>query len=174
MKTEHHPKQVSPDKMITTLTEIFNSVLNKPALKNLIYVTLAITLANTFRICEIARHLPTEAKTDKARKTRLLRLLNRAFPFENAMQCWLAFVLKRVDKTRKKYASILIDETKLIGGYKAIVAAIPFGQRAIPIYWLIYSNDEINEMKYRSHNQIIETFCTTVYRLTFRRVTQGV
>ena len=173
MKTEHHPKQVSPDKMITTLTEIFNSVLNKPALKNLIYVTLAITLANTFRICEIARHLPTGAKTDKARKTRLLRLLNRAFPFENAMQCWLAFVLKKGGKTRKKYASILIDETKLIGGYKAIVAAIPFGQRAIPIYWLIYSNDEINAMKYTSHNQIIETFCTTVYRLTSAGLPKG-
>ena len=27
---------------------------------------------------------------------------------------------------------ILIDETKLIGGYKAIVAAIPSRQRAIP------------------------------------------
>ena len=27
MKTEHHPKQVSPKKMITTITQIFNPAL---------------------------------------------------------------------------------------------------------------------------------------------------
>ena len=76
-------------------------------------------------------------------------------------------------KTRKKYASILIDETKLINGYKAIVAAIPFRQRAIPIYWLIYSDDEMRQMKYKSHNQIIESFCSTVYRLTSVALPKG-
>ena len=173
MKTEHHPKQVSPEKIITTLTEIFNPVLHKPALKNLIYVTLAITTAATFRICELARHLPTHTQTDNAKKTRLLRVLNRKFPFETAMKRWLTFVLKKAGKTRKKYASILIDETKLINGYKAIVAAIPFGQRAIPIYWLIYSDDEIRQMKYKSHNQIIESFCSAVYRLTSAALPKG-
>ena len=173
MKTEHHPKQVSPEKIITALTEIFNPVLHKPALKNLIYITLAITTAATFRICELARHLPTHTQTDNAKKTRLLRVLNRKFPFDAAMKRWLTFGLKKGGKTRKKYASILIDETKLINGYKAIVAAIPFGQRAIPIYWLIYSDDEIRQMKYKSHNQIIETFCSTVYRLTSAALPKG-
>ena len=101
MKTEHHPKQVSPEKMITTITQIFNPILHKPTLKNLIYITLAITTAATFRICELARHLPTQTQTDNAKKTRLLRVLNRKFPFETAMKRWLTFILKKGGRPAK-------------------------------------------------------------------------
>ena len=94
MKTEHYPKQVSPDRMITTITQIFNPILHKPALENLIHITLVITTAQTFRVCELARNLPTRTKTDKAKKVRLLRMLNRKFDFDSAMQRFLAFVLK--------------------------------------------------------------------------------
>ena len=36
MKGKHPQKRVNPTAMITTITEIFNPVLKKPALKNLI------------------------------------------------------------------------------------------------------------------------------------------
>ena len=173
MKGKHHQKQVNPDRMIMTVTDIFNPVLNKPALKNLILIIVAITSADTLRGCELARHLPTDAKRDNAKKTRLLRFLAREYPLDEVMKRWLAFVLEQVCQKRKKYTSILRDETKLIGGYKAIVAAIPFRERAIPIFGFIYSDAEIKEMKHKSHNQVIADFCTTVYQLTSSALPDG-
>ena len=80
------------------------------------------------------------------------------------MRCWLVFVLRRVCHRGTAGPLILIDETKLLGDFKAIVAAVPFRQRAIPIYWHIYTDAEIQQIKYKSHNEIIQRFCLTVYR----------
>ena len=65
MKGKHPQKSVNPTAMITTIIEIFNPVLKKPALKNLILTTLAIALAKTFRINEIASRLPVAGHASK-------------------------------------------------------------------------------------------------------------
>ena len=59
-----------------------------PCLKNTILV-IAITLAETFRINEIARCLPIKA-SDKQK--RLLRFLGRSYPTAPVMKQW-AFVV---------------------------------------------------------------------------------
>ena len=152
--------------MITTLTEIFNPVLKKPALKNLILTILAIGLAKSFRINEIASRLPIAVKHHKTKQKRLLRFLARAFPLSAVMGCWLRFVLTRVCPPATRRPLILVDETQVFGDFKAIVAAVPFRHRAIPIYWHIYTDAEIQNMTYKSHNAIIQRFCVTVYQKT--------
>ena len=164
MKGKHPQKRVNPTTMITTVTQIFKPVLNKPALKNLILTVIAVALAKTFRINEIAFHLPVSVKTQKTKQKRLLRFIDSAFPIHAVMRCWLAFVLSCVCRNHNQHALILIDETDLVGEFKAIVAALPFRHRAIPIYWHIYRDSEIRSLKYKSHNQIIQRFCITVCR----------
>ncbi len=85
MKGTHRHKPVNPSSMITTLTEIFNPVLKRPALKNRILTTLAIVLAKTFRINEIASRLPVAVKHQKTKQKRLLRFLARPFPIDAVM-----------------------------------------------------------------------------------------
>ena len=82
------------------------------------------------------------------------------------MRCWLIFVLRRVCQADTVRPLILVDETKLLGNFKAIVAAVPFRHRGIPIYWHIYSDAEIQSMTYKSHNEIIQRFCVTLYHHT--------
>ena len=82
------------------------------------------------------------------------------------MRCWLRFVLKRVCPPGTARQLILINETQVFGTFKAIVAAVPFRRRAIPIYWPIYTDAEIQDMTYPSHNEIVQRFCLTVYRQT--------
>ena len=82
------------------------------------------------------------------------------------MGCWLVFVLNRVCQPDTGRPLILIDETKVLGNFKAIVAAVPFRHRALPIYWHIYTDAEIQDMTHKSHNEIIQRFCVTVYQKT--------
>ena len=159
-------KRVNPIPMITTITEIFNPVLKKPALKNLILTTLAIALAKTFRLNEIASRLPVAVKSQKTKQKRLLRFLARPFPIGAVMRCWLFFVLRRVCQPDTTRRLILVDETQVLGNFKAIVAAVPFRRRGILIYWHIYSDAEIQGMTYKSHNEIIQRFCVTLYQKT--------
>ena len=173
MKGKHPKLRVNPTLMITTITYIFNPVLKKPSLKNLILTTLAIALAKTFRINEVASRLPVAVKHQKTKQKRLLRFLARPFPIGAVMRCWLVFVLKHVCQSDTIRPLILIDETQVLGDFKAIVAAVPFRQRAIPIYWHIYSDDEIRDLTYKSHNEIIQRFCVTVYRQTQKALPQG-
>ena len=164
MKGKQSQKRVNPTPMITTITEIFNPVLKKPALKNVILTIIAIAVAKTFRINEIASRLLIAVKHQQTKQKRLLRCLSRRFPIGAVMRCWLCFVLSRVCQADTRRPLILIDETQLLGACKAIVAAVPFRRRAIPIYWHIYTDAEIQELTYNSHNEIIQRFCFTVYR----------
>ncbi len=166
MKGTHRHKPVNPTAMITTLTEIFNPVLKRPALKNLILTTLAIVLAKTFRINEIASRLPVAVKHQKTKQKRLLRFLARRFPIDAVMGCWLAFVLSQVCEPHATRRLILVDETQVFGDFKAIVAAVPFRRRAVPIYWHLYTDTEIQQLTYTSHNEIIQRFCLTPYQKT--------
>ena len=164
MKGKHPQKRVNPIPMITTITEIFKPVLKKPALKNVILTVIAIALSKTFRVNEIASRLPVSVKHQKTKQKRLLRFLTSAFPIGAVMRCWLVFVLTRVCHRGSVRPLILVDETKLIDNFKALVAAVPFRQRAIPIYWHIYRDAEIQSMTYTSHNEIVQQFCLTLYR----------
>ena len=59
---------------------------------------------------------------------------------------------------------LLVDETDLIAGWKALVVAIPFRHRVIPVFWFIYNNQQIRDGIYKSHNEIIQYFCGFVYQ----------
>ena len=164
MKGKQSQKRVNPTPMTTTITEIFNPILTKPALKNVILTIIAITLSKSFRINEITSRLPVSVKHQKMKQKRLLRFLARAFPIGAVMRCWLVLVLRHVCQPGTARPLILVDETKVVGNFKALVAAVPFRQRAIPIYWHIYTDAEIGDMTYKSHNEIIQRFCLTLYR----------
>jgi hypothetical protein len=153
--------------MITHFQEIFKGVsMKKTSLRNLLLVTLAVTVAKTFRINEIASRLPINVKTEKSKQKRLLRFLDTPFPLEAVKEVWCIFVLRCLWKKPQNYSFLLVDETELIDGWKAIVAAIPFRNRAIPVYWLIYRDQEIRDLTYKSHNKIVQDFCLKVYNLS--------
>ena len=128
-----------------------------PCLKNTILVIIAITLAETFRLNAIARCLPLKV-SDKQKQKHLLRFLERDYPIPSVMKQWALFVLRKVYSKTKSKVVLLIDETDLLFSYKAIVVAIPFRMRAIPIYWHIYTNEQIQDLVYKSHNTLIWDF----------------
>lgn len=173
MKGKQSQKRVNPTPMITTITDIFKPVLKKPALKNVILTVIAIALSKTFHVNEIASRLPVSVKHQKTKQKRLLRFLASAFPIDAVMRCWLVFVLERVCHPGTARPLILVDETKLIDNFKALVAAVPFRQRAIPIYWHIYTDAEIQDMTYKSHNEIVQRFCLTVYHQAQKALRHG-
>ena len=140
--------------------------MKKTSLRNLLLVTLAVTVAKTFRINEIASRLPINVKTEKSKQKRLLRFLDTPFPLEAVKEVWCIFVLRCLWKKPQNYSFLLVDETELIDGWKAIVAAIPFRNRAIPVYWLIYRDQDIRDLTYKSHNKIVQDFCLKVYNLS--------
>lgn len=135
-----------------------------PCVKNTILVIIAITLAETFRINAIACCLPLSV-SDKHKQKRLLRFLERDYPITNVMKQWALFVLRKVHGTTKSKVVLLIDETDLLFGYKAIVVAIPFRMRAIPIYFRVYSNEQIQDMVYMSHNTLVWNFLIELKQL---------
>ena len=57
--------RVSPDRIVNAVRENFKGILSKPGLKNLILVTIAISLADKLKINEMARHLPVDVKHQK-------------------------------------------------------------------------------------------------------------
>ena len=71
------------------------------------------------------------------------------------MEAWCLFVCRWVWKPRTQdYFYVLVDETDLPNGWKALVASIPFRNRAIPIFWVVYEDEEIRNMTYKSHNTL--------------------
>ena len=82
-------------------------------------------------------------------------------------QAWFTFVATYLLGVKAdRYFLLLVDETDLIEGWKAIVAAMPFRHRAIPVFWFIYKDKETQSGKYKSHNEIIQRFCLKLYRLS--------
>ena len=168
MKKRRSPRRVHPKHILTGFKEVFKSVcVKKTSLRNLLLTVVAVSVAKTFRINEVASRLPLAVANEKSKQKRLLRFLETDFPIDVAQVAWLRFVLARIWKSTKpsKHPLILIDETDLHGEWKAIVAAVGFRKRAIPILWCVYSNAEIQDMTYKSHNEIIQTFCLKVYQL---------
>ena len=167
MKNRYAPNRANPKTMITHFREIFKPIgLKKPRFRNLLLAVIAVCRAKTFRINEIAMRLPIQVKTEKSKQKRLLHFLDTPLPLTRLEKAWFTFAvgyLLRVKTAR--YFLLLVDETDLIDGWKAIVAAIAFRHRAIPVFWFIYKDEEIQSGKYKSHNQIIQRFCLKLYRL---------
>ena len=158
-------KWVHPGKIIAGLREVFKTVsLKKTSQRNFFLILTAVCVSKTFRINAIASRLPISVETEKSKQKRVLRFLESPFPSESVMEAWLAYIIGCLWRSKRKpqQAVVLIDETDLPGGWKAIVAAIPFRNRAIPIYWHIYKNEEITDGTYKSHNEIIQDFCLDV------------
>ena len=76
----------------------------------------------------------------------------------------MSFRLSRVWQRTQHYFYVLVDETDLPNGWKALVASIPFRNRAIPIFWCVYEDEEIRNMTYKSHNN--SEVCLKVNALT--------
>jgi len=146
-------KKVSPNRIVDEVEKNFKDILSKPSLKNLILVTIAIALAEKLRINEIARHLPVDVKHQKAKQTRLLRMLKRCLL--DMMFSWTKFVLQRVYGRNNDAIIVLIDGVDLIHKYKAFVAAIPYRKRAIPIVFKVYTMQQIRDLVYRSENWVV-------------------
>ena len=155
--------RLTPMSAIDHIQPIFTDVLKKPGLKNLCLCVVAILRANNMRINEVAASLPVRVKTHKTRQKRLLRFLDTPFPESEAIACWCEAELRAVSHRKGVPKWILIDETQVYGDEKAIVASLPFRNRAIPIFWLVYNDDEIRDCTYKSHNAIIQKFCEALY-----------
>ena len=174
MKKRCYPRRVNPKPMLTHFSEMFKSVgLKKPAFRNLLLMIIGVCVAKTFRINEIASGLPIVVETEKSKQKRLLRFLETSLPLGNIQRAYFACVVGRLwtDETSRKL--FLVDETDLIGGWKAIVAAIAFRHRAIPVLWLLYKDKEIQHGKYKSHNEIIQKFCLKLYELAVSSAPQA-
>lgn len=159
--------------MIARFQEIFKSVgMKKPMFRNLLFTLIAISVAKTFRINEIASHLPIVVDREKSKQKRFLRLLDTPLPVDALKAAYFVSVVRWFSKDAKGHLYLLIDETDLIAGWKAIVVAIPFRHRAIPVFYFIYSDAQIREGIYKSHNEIIQHFCGYVYQEALGVVSQ--
>lgn len=160
-----YPKRVNPQPMITRFGEIFKSVgMKKPMSRNLLFVLIAISVAKTFRINEIASRLPVAVKREKSKQKRFLRFLEMPLPVDALKTAYFASVVSWFSKDAGAHLYLLVDETDLIAGWKAIVVAIAFRHRAIPVFWFIYSDSQIRDGVYKSHNELIQYFCKFVYQ----------
>ncbi len=78
---KRYPKRVNPETRITRFEEIFKSVgMKRPIFRNLLFVLVAISIAQTFRINEIASRLPLVVKREKSKQKRFLRFLDSRLP----------------------------------------------------------------------------------------------
>ena len=162
---KRYPKRVNPETMITRFEEIFKSVgLKKPTFRNLLFVLIAIGVAQTFRINEIASRLPIGVAREKSKQKRFLRFLESPLPLDALKVSWFVSVLSWFSKAADDHLYLLVDETQLLGEWKALVVALAFRHRAIPIFWFIYSDQQIRDGIYKSHNEIIQYFCEFVYQ----------
>ena len=162
---KRYPKRVNPATMITRFGEIFKSVgLKKPVFRNLLLVLIAISVARTFRVNEIASRLSLVVKREKSKQKRFLRFLDTPLPVDALKTAWFVSVVGWFSKDAGEHLYLLVDETDLIAGWKALVVSIPFRHRAIPVFWFIYSDTQIREGVYKSHNEIIQYFCEFVFQ----------
>ena len=169
MKRGYTRKWVHPRKMITHFSKVFKDVdVKKTSLRNLLFVVLAVAAAKTFRSNGIAARLPILVKKEKSKQKRLLRFLETPLPLDALIEAWCLFACRWIWKRTQDYFYVLIGETDLPNGWKAIVASIPFRNRAIPIFWRVYENEEIRNMTYKSHNTLIQHFCLKVNELTLK------
>lgn len=162
---KRYPKRVNPETMITRFQDIFKSVgLKKPTARNLLLILIAISVAKTFRINEIASRLPIVVAREKSKQKRFLRFLETPLPIDALKAAWFVSVVSWCCKAANDHLYLLVDETHLIAEWKALVVAVAFRHRAIPVFWFIYNDQQIRDGIYKSHNEIIQYFCEFVYQ----------
>ena len=154
--------QVDPNRIVYTIEENFKDELSKPKLRNLILTSIAIGKTEKLQINEIAQNMPVDVKHKKSRQTRLLRFLDSYLPLNGVTFSWTGLVLGKVHGNKTGKIMVLVDEVDLIEDYKALVAAIPFRKRAIPIVFKIYTNQQIRDLVYRSKNDVVWNFMDQV------------
>ena len=143
--------------IITRFEDIFKSVgLKKPTFRNLLLTVIAIGVAKTFRINEIASRLPLAVSGEKSKHKRLLRFLETPLPVDALKKAWFVSIVRWFSKDADDHLYLLVDETQLLGEWKALVVAIPFRHRALPVFYFIYSDQQIRDGIYKSHNEIIQ------------------
>ena len=166
---KRYPKRVNPQPMITRFEEILKSVgMKKPTFRNLLFVLIAISVAKTFRINEIALRLPVIVAREKSKQKRFLRFLETPLPVDALKAAWFVSVVGWFSKAGNAHLYLLVDETQLIAGWQVLVVAIAFRHRAIPVFYFIYSDAQIREGIYKSHNEIIQSFSAYVYQEALR------
>ena len=135
MKNRYAPNRANPKTMIRHFREIFKSIgLKKPSFRNLLLGVVAVGTAKTLRINAIATRLPIAVKTEKSKHKRLLRFLDTPLPLACLEKAWFTFVVDWLLRVKAdRYFLLLVDETDLIEGWKAIIAAMPFRHRALPV-----------------------------------------
>ena len=120
---------------------------------------IAVALCLKFKINEISRHLPVALQTERTKRKRFFGFIDSKIPKHQVLDRWARFVIETVYQTSGAVVPILIDETALIGPFQAIVAAVPFCQCAIVIYFKAYTTKEIHSMKIVSHNLLAQKLC---------------
>ena len=162
---KRYPKRVNPKPMLTRFEEIFKSVgMKKPMFRNLLFTLIAISVAKTFRVNDIASLLPVVVAREKSKQKRFLRFLETPLPVDALKRAWFVSVVGWFSKDVNAHLYLLVDETNLIAGWKTLVVVIPFRHRAIPVLSFIYSDAQIRAGVYKSHNEIIRYFCEYVYQ----------
>ena len=69
MKRRYYPKRVNPKIMVAHFSEIFKTgILKKTTMRTFLLVILAVCVARTFRINEIASRLPICVRTEKSKQ----------------------------------------------------------------------------------------------------------
>ena len=136
---KRYPKRVNPGTMITRFQDICKSIgLKKPTFRNLLFVLIAISVAKTFRINEIASRLPLVVAREKSKQKRFLCFLETPLPVDALKTALFAAVLTWFSKDAGADVYLLVDETDLIAGWKALVVSIRFRHRVIPLFWFIF------------------------------------
>ena len=149
---KRYPKRVNPKPMLTRFQEMFKSIdMKKPTLRNLFFVLVAISVSKTFRINELASRLPLDVAREQSKQKRFLRFLETPLPIDALKVAWFVSCVHWFSKTAGEQLYLLVDETKLLAGWKALVVAIPFRHRAIPVFWFIYKDQQIRDCIYKSH-----------------------
>ena len=160
-----YPKRVNPEPMLTRFAEICKPLgMKKPMFRNLCFALIAISVAKTFRINEIASRLPIVVDREKSKQKRFLRFLETPLPVDALQAAYFVSVVRWFSKAATDPLYLLVDETDLIAGWKALVVAIPFRHRAIPVFYFIDRDSQIRAGIYKSHNELIQYFCGYVYQ----------
>ena len=113
---KRYPKRVNPETMLTRFEEIFKSIgMKKPTFCNLLFVLIAIGVAQTFRINEIAsRWSSVVVKREKSKQKRFLRFLDTPLSIDALKAAYFMSVVGWFFKDAGDHLYLLIDETDLM------------------------------------------------------------
>lgn len=93
--------------------------MKKPTFRNFCFVLIAISVAKTFRINEIAsRWSPIVVAREKSRQKRFLRFLETPLPVDALKKSYFVSVVSWFFKDATDHLYWLVDETKLIAGWQ--------------------------------------------------------